>query len=102
MSRNTDSNLVQAFRHSGPYLKHHRGSTFVILVPGSTVKSNHIDDIISDLALLQSLGIKLVLVFGAREQIDEELVKHNITAHFHKRIRIADDETFAVIKRVAV
>ncbi len=100
MSRNTDSNLVQAFRHSGPYLKHHRGSTFVILVPGSTVKSNHIDDIISDLALLQSLGIKLVLVFGAREQIDEELVKHNITAHFHKRIRIADDETFAVIKRV--
>ena len=100
MNRNTDDNLVQAFRHSGPYLKHHRGSTFVILIPGATVSSSYIDDIISDLALLQSLGIKLVLVFGAREQIDEELAKNHIAAHFHKRIRIADDETFAVIKRV--
>ncbi|MDD6177457.1 MAG: amino-acid N-acetyltransferase [Succinivibrionaceae bacterium] len=100
MNRTTDSNLVQAFRHSGPYLKHHRGSTFVIMLPGTTVASPFFDDIISDLALLQSLGIKLVLVFGAREQIDDELKKFNITAKFHKRIRIADDETFAVIKRV--
>jgi amino-acid N-acetyltransferase len=100
MNRNTDNSLVQAFRHSGPYLKHHRGSTFVLMLPGATVASEHFDDIITDIALLQSLGIKLVLVFGAREQIDEELTKQNIATSFHKRIRIANDETFAIIKRV--
>lgn len=100
MNRFTDTGLVEAFRHSGPYLKHHRGSTFVIMLPGATLQSKYFDDIISDIALLQSLGIKLVLVFGAREQIDEELQKNNIEAKFHKRIRIADDQTFSVIKRV--
>ncbi len=41
-----------------------------------------------------------MLVFGAREQIDAELAKANIVAKFHKLVRIADDETFAIIKRV--
>jgi amino-acid N-acetyltransferase len=100
MTRHSDINLVQAFKHSGPYLKHHHGSTFVIMLPGSTVKSDYLEDIISDIALLQSLGIKLVLVFGAREQIDDELEKQNIEALFHKRNRVADDQTFNVIKSV--
>ncbi len=100
MNRKTDENLVKAFRHSGPYLKHHHGSTFVMMLPGSTVASKYFDDIITDIALLQSLGIKLVLVFGAREQIDAELAKANIVAKFHKLVRIADEETKAIIKRV--
>ena len=100
MHRNSDEKLVQAFRHCGPYLKHHRGSTFVIMIPGATVASSHLEDIIGDIALLQSLDIKLVLVFGAREQIDAALDKNQIKAKFYKRIRIADDETFEVIKRV--
>ena len=70
------------------------------MIPGSTVASSHLEDIISDIALLQSLDIKLVLVFGAREQIDAALDKNQIKARFYKRIRIADDETFEVIKRV--
>ncbi|MGN1393704.1 MAG: amino-acid N-acetyltransferase [Succinivibrionaceae bacterium] len=98
--RNTDTALVEAFRHSGPYLKHHRGSTFVIMLPGATVESMYFDDIISDIALLQSLGIKLVLVFGAREQIDSELIHQKQETKFYKRIRIADDNTFDIIKRV--
>ena len=100
MHRSSDEKLVQAFRHCGPYLKHHRGSTFVIMIPGATVESSHLDDIIGDIALLQSLDIKLVLVFGAREQIDAALTRNNINARFYNRIRIADDETFEVIKNV--
>ncbi len=99
MRVNNDS-LVEAFRHSAPYLKHHRGATTVVLLPGSVLASSQIDNIISDLALIQSLGMKLVLVFGAKEQIDEELAREKIETRFHKRIRITDDKTFAVIKKV--
>ncbi len=99
MRLNNDS-LVEAFRHSAPYLKHHRGSTSVVLIPGSTLESPCFDDIISDLALVQSLGMRLVLVFGAKEQIDNALAKEKIEARFHKRIRITDDATFSVIKEV--
>ena len=61
MHRSSDEKLVQAFRHCGPYLKHHRGSTFVIMIPGATVESSHLDDIIGDIALLQSLDMVLKL-----------------------------------------
>jgi amino-acid N-acetyltransferase len=100
MNRISDSALIEAFRHCGPYLKHHRGSTFVIMLNGSTVESPYLNDIIGDIALLQSLGIKLVLVFGAREQIDRELSNRHLEAKFHNRIRIADRSTYSVIKEV--
>ncbi len=100
MHRNSDEKLIQAFRHCGPYLKHHRGSTFVVMIPGATAASSHLDGIIGDIALLQSLGIRLVLVFGAKEQIDAALARSKIVPRFYKRIRVADDETFEVIKGV--
>ena len=68
-------NYVDWFRHSSPYINAHRGKTFVILIPGEAVECEHFSSIIHDLALLDSLGIRLVLVQGARPQIDRVLSK---------------------------
>ena len=67
--------FVQWFRSSAPYIHAHRGRTFVILFGGELLQSRGARDFIHDIALLQSLGGRVVLVAGARPQIDEAL-KH--------------------------
>ncbi len=49
-------------------------------------------NIVSDLSLLQSLGVKVVVVHGARTQIEAQLKLKNITSKFHKGIRITHQE----------
>lgn len=57
--------------------------------------------IINDVALLHSLGIRVVLVYGARTQIDETLKEHKIKSAFHNGIRITDEHTLKRVKQVA-
>lgn len=92
--------LVDGLRHSVPYINAHQGKTFVILLTGAVLKSNNYASIISDIGLLHSLGIKLVIVNGARNQIDESLKNHNIKPKYHKNTRITDGPTLDVVKQV--
>ncbi len=92
--------LVEGLRHSVPYINAHHGKTFVILLTGAVLKSDNYSSIINDIGLLYSLGIKLVIVNGARNQIDASLKNHNITPKYHKNTRITDAATLDVIKQV--
>ena len=91
----TDLNqqYVKWFRDSSPYINMHRGKTFVIKISGSTLASGALHTIVQDIALLQSLGIKLVVVHGARPQIDERLAASNTREQYHNGTRITDAET---------
>ncbi len=91
--------LVQWFRQSTPYVNMHRGKTFVIMLDGDTIASPKFINIISDISLLHSLGIKLIIVFGARVQINELLALHNIETAYHKNIRITDPRTLELVKQ---
>ncbi|MCK3658826.1 amino-acid N-acetyltransferase [Pasteurellaceae bacterium Pebbles2] len=93
------SELVQWFRQSTPYVNMHRGKTFVIMLDGDTIASQNFINIISDIRLLHSLGIKLIIVFGARVQINELLQLHNISPQYHKNIRITDLQTLDLVKQ---
>ncbi|MFT5593939.1 MAG: amino-acid N-acetyltransferase [Oceanicoccus sp.] len=79
---------VNWFRQSSPYINAHRGKTFVIMLGGDTLAHDQFQHIIHDIALLNSLGVRLVLVHGARPQIDElcELKKQDVTFADNKRI----------------
>ena len=72
----------------------------MIMIGGETIADDNFDDIVADIALLQSLGIRLVLVFGARPQIDGSLAQAGIRSRFHKRIRVTDSDSFRIIKQV--
>ena len=71
-----------------------------MLMMGEALCHPNFANIVSDIALLQTLGIRLVLVFGSRPQNDEALARAGIEAQYHKRIRVTDDESFAIIKQV--
>jgi amino-acid N-acetyltransferase len=96
----TPSQFVNWFRDSSPYIYAHRNKTFVISFNGETVIDD-CDKLIHDFALLKSLGIRLVLVYGIRPQIDQRLQQQNIKSHFHKDLRITDDKALQCVKEAA-
>ncbi len=93
--------LVNDFRQSAPYVNAHRGKTFVVMLGGEAIVHPNFRSIINDIALLNSLGIRIVLVYGARPQIDSELQQRSLQTAFHNGVRVTDDQAFTVIKQVA-
>ncbi|MPY26457.1 amino-acid N-acetyltransferase [Shewanella psychropiezotolerans] len=92
--------LVDGFRHSASYVNSHRGKTFVVMLGGEALANKQFRSIINDIALLHSLGIKIVLVHGARPQIDEALADKTILPEYYNGVRITDEDAFKVIKQV--
>lgn len=79
---------IDWFRHSAPYINTHRNKTFVIVFGGEAICDPHFATLVYDIALLHSLGIRLVIVHGARPQIELALQNANIDSHYHQGIRI--------------
>ncbi len=98
---NEPKSFVSWFRDSSPYIHAHRTKTFVIYFGGEAVLASDFEHHVQDFALLNSLGIRLVLVHGIRPQIDERLKKLNTPALFHKHLRITDDLALQCVKEAA-
>ena len=64
---------VASFRQTSPYIKAYSGKTFVIMLPGAAVTHENFANIVHDIALLNHLGVRIVLVHGARQQVEEQL-----------------------------
>ena len=80
--------FVQWFRNSAPYINAHRGRTFVVHFGGEAIEGGAFATLIHDFTLLDSLGIRLVLVHGARPQIDARLSESGLESSFSDGTRI--------------
>ncbi len=89
---------VKFFRETLPYINAHRGKTFVIAIGGDGVLHANFSHVVQDIALLNSLGIRIVLVHGARPQIDERLAARGIAANFSDNTRISDEPTMVCVR----
>ncbi len=84
---------AQWFRASTPYISTHRNRTFVVLLGGEAIAHVNLANIVHDLALLHVLGVRLVLVHGARPQIDQALPDCRFQGHR----RITDRESLNAV-----
>ncbi len=57
--------------------------------------------LVHDIALLNSLGVRLVLVHGARPQIEQRLNERGIELKYANSLRITDDEALKCVKEAA-
>lgn len=92
---------IKLFRSSLPYINAHRGKTFVLMFGGEAIEHENFPNIIHDIALLSSLGVRLVLVHGARPQIDQRVTLRNIESKFADGVRITDKQTLECVKDAA-
>ncbi len=82
--------FVPWFRSVAPYIHTHRGKTFVVGVCGEAIAAGKLSLIAQDLALIQSMGVKIVLVHGFRPQVNEQLAAKGHQPQYSHGMRITD------------
>jgi amino-acid N-acetyltransferase len=83
--------FVPWFRSVAPYIHMHRGKTFVVGVVGEAIAAGKLASIATDLALIQSMGVKIVLVHGFRPQVNEQLRLKGHEPRYSHGMRITDE-----------
>ncbi|MEF7615967.1 amino-acid N-acetyltransferase [Aquincola sp. MAHUQ-54] len=82
--------FVPWFRSVAPYIHAYRGKTFVVAMAGEGIAAGKLSAFVQDLAILQAMGIKLVLVHGFRPQVSEQLRAKGHPERFSHGLRITD------------
>jgi amino-acid N-acetyltransferase len=90
--------FVDWFHSVAPYIHAHRGHTFVLCFGGELLQHQNFTNFIQDIALLNSLGIRIVLVYGIRPQIEQCLKAQKRQSHYIDDIRITDNIALNCVK----
>lgn len=89
------------FRNSSTYIDAHRGRIFVVLIEGEGLDPERRAPLIQDLALLHTLGVRLILVFGVRAQVRNALQREGIVPHRHQGRFVVDETIMGIIEHEA-
>jgi amino-acid N-acetyltransferase len=82
--------FVPWFRSVAPYIHAYRGKIFVVALAGEAIAAGKLNTFVQDLAILQAMGIKLVLVHGFRPQVTEQLAAKGHVSRYSHGVRITD------------
>ncbi|MBQ1837443.1 MAG: hypothetical protein II131_02705, partial [Neisseriaceae bacterium] len=66
-----DTNFISAFREAAPYIHYLNGKTIVLSVGSHIVRSENFPRLARDIALLNSLGMKIVIIHGVRGFLED-------------------------------
>ena len=83
--------FVPWFRSVAPYIHKFRNQTFVVGIAGEAIAAGKLHHLAQDLAMIQSMGVKIVLVHGFRPQVNEQLRAKGHTPKYSHGIRITDE-----------
>lgn len=92
---------IRWLRNTAPYINAHRGKTFVLMLGGEVAQHENFANIFHDIALLNSLGVRLVLVHGSRPQIAQRMERAGLDSAFHDGMRITDTAALEHVKDAA-
>jgi amino-acid N-acetyltransferase len=95
-------NFVRWFRQVAPYVHDFGGRTFVIAFGGEMVAERaRFESFILDLNVLASLEIRLVLVHGARPQIEAEMKAKGLRSRYAQGLRVTDGQALTAVKHAS-
>jgi amino-acid N-acetyltransferase len=92
---------VETIRQAFGYINRFRDRTFVIKIESSLLADPVFPVLIKDISLLHHMGIRIVLVPGAKMRIDEVLATYGIKCAVVDNIRISPPEAIPFIKMAA-
>ena len=84
-----------------PYIQDFRGSLVVVKVGGSVMEdADNLLRLLSDIAFMRTVGIKVVLVHGGGKAISRAMTREGIPPNFVRGLRVTDERTIAVVEHV--
>jgi amino-acid N-acetyltransferase len=92
---------VDTIRTAFSYINRFKGHTFVIRLEGNLLSHPLFPLLIKDIVLLKKMGIKVVIVPGARARIDEVLAAANIACRTVDGVRVTPLEAMSYVKMAA-
>ncbi len=95
------TDFVHWFRSAAPYIHGFRGKTFVIAFGGELVADGDFVQLAHDVNLLNSLGVRLVLIHGVRPQVEARLTENGTAIRYVEGLRVTDDAALACVKEAA-
>jgi len=99
--QNTDfeKNFVQLFRSIAPYIHSFKSKIFVICISKKEISDKKFNNLIHDIALLNALGIKIIVTYNAMSGIETQLKIRNHQLKYSKGIPITDEIVLDCAKR---
>jgi acetylglutamate kinase len=96
-SRQRAETLLEAL----PYLQSFRGGIFLIKYGGSTMEAEEqVERFLIDIAFLDAVGIRVVLVHGGGKAINARMREQGLTPQFVGGLRVTDATTVEIVRTV--
>ena len=86
------------FRLAAPFINTFSNKTFVIAFGGELLDEDQFTALSHDINLLTCLNVKIILVHGARPQIDQKLKEKKISTQLVRNVRVTDDLSMEAVK----
>ena len=85
------------------YIKKYKNELIVIKYGGNVfIDRNIFNNFITDISLLNKLGLSIVVVHGGGPRIKRELEKSNINSKFIRGLRVTDEKIIDIVERVLI
>ena len=97
----TSDSAISWFREASPYIKAHHGRTLVMCLPDQMRANRLLTTLSHDITLLSHLGLRLVLCFGLRTQVNAKLKQTQESSRIIDGRRITDDAALQAILTAA-
>ena len=97
----SNHNRAQVLVQALPYIQKYAGKTIVVKYGGNAMVNEELKDaVMSDIVLMQLVGINVVLVHGGGPEISAMLKKIGKESKFIKGMRYTDAETMEIVQQV--
>ena len=85
------------------YIEKYKNELIVIKYGGNVfIDRNIFNNFITDISLLNKLGLSIVVVHGGGPRIKRELEKSNINSKFIRGLRVTDEKIIDIVERVLI
>lgn len=97
----TNAQRAEILVRALPYIKQYDGKTIVVKYGGNAMINEELkNDVMHDLVLLNTIGIKVVLVHGGGPEISDMLKRVGKESKFVNGLRVTDEETVEIVQMV--
>lgn len=97
----TNAQRAEILVRALPYIKQYDGKTIVVKYGGNAMINEELkNDVMQDLVLLNTIGIRVVLVHGGGPEISDMLKRVGKESKFVNGLRVTDSETVEIVQMV--